>query len=260
MKSLWRFLILVLALAVIPLTLTPWSLAEPGGSPAGDETVLPPVPATPPATTIGEEFQAVPLPAWLAGQTLAGDIRQQPFRYWRYWSNEPKPFAPTFLFCLTTSALAWLIAPAWLERAEGASRRRFWRTLLIGLTLVCVALGLARLLFLTHIGQALAVLVIGVVELGLLAGLAAASSLIGGALIGRLCPPYRSWQPRRPFVRRAAAVALGTAVITALVLLPGLGHLPRVGIRLVMLFACLGLGGLWLAVREPQSGGISSDP
>ena len=231
-RRVWLFLSLLSVLTCMNLSMLPHA----GGEPPGVGTQVD-----------GTQMDGAALltsTAADAREGTEGDLRKQPFRYWRSWANRPLPVVPAFFFLFMTSTLAVALVPEMLTRAQASSTNSFWRSLLSGFLTAVIALVFARVLFISEIGNPLALVILALVELGLLMGLAALAWLIGESLLSRLRLSGVAMLSRDRLTGRLVQVALGVALISTLLLIPGLGNLPRVGIRLVLLVAALGLGGL----------------
>ena len=180
----------------------------------------------------------------------AGSLRTQPFRYWREFASRPLPVVQVSAFLFMTSTLAVVLVPATLTRAQRCCTDTFWRSLFTGLIAAVIACVLARVLFVSEIGSPLAVVILAAVEFGLLAGLAAVVWLLGESVLRRLGLGGVAFLSRERLSGRLVQVAIGVSLVSALLLVPGLGAPPRVGIRLVLLVAALGLGGLARSCRN----------
>jgi hypothetical protein len=129
--------------------------------------------------------------------------------------------------------------PKLLSAAGKRCRTEFWRSLILGTATVAGALLLIRLLFLSVIGTPLAFAFIAALELGLLLGLATVSATVGVSVLG-LLPVTRS----RTLYWKWIELTVGALLVSTLLLIPAIGILPPLGIRLVTLLAVLGLGSL----------------
>ena len=113
----------------------------------------------------------------------------------------------------------------------------------------------ARCLFRSEIGFPLAALVLAVLELGLILGLSVSVALVGESVAAKLGLARNPWLCARPRVNGMLKLTVGAVLICLLLLIPGLGGLPRIGTRLVVLVAFLGFGGIIrarLAHRKPN--------
>jgi hypothetical protein len=131
-----------------------------------------------------------------------------------------------------------------LSAAQEHCRSSFWKSLLAGAFAVVAGAILARCLFVSQIGQPLAWLTLGALQLGLILGVAVSSKLIGDSVLARLGLAGKPPLAARPWLERAIPLTVGTALVCLLLLIPGVASFPRIGIRLVMLVAFLGFGGV----------------
>ncbi|HEY9870534.1 MAG TPA: hypothetical protein V6D08_15320, partial [Candidatus Obscuribacterales bacterium] len=204
------------------------------------------------ASVAGDDrIQRLPLPPWLRRELVGGEPRTRPFLYWRAWADKPLPVVPAFLFCLVTGLAAWALLPGTLGAAEELCRSSFWKSLLAGAFTVVAGAIFARCLFVSQIGQPLAWLTLGVLEFGLILGTAVSSKLIGDSILARSGLAGKAPLAGRAWLERAIPLAVGTALVCLLLLIPGFAGFPRIGIRLVMLVAFLGFGGV---VRAATAG------
>lgn len=191
-----------------------------------------------------DRFERLPLPPWLRRELAGGELRARPFLYWRAWADKPLPVVPAFLFCLVTGLTAWALLPGTLGAAQDICRVSFWKSLLAGAFIVVAGAIFARCLFVSQIGQPLAWLTLGVLELGLILGIAVSSKLIGDSVLARLGLAVAPSLADKPGLQRSSALTVGALLICLLLLIPGFAGFPRIGIRLVMLVAFLGFGGI----------------
>lgn len=174
------------------------------------------------------------------------DERFRPFLQWRRWAETKQPFLPSLLFCLFSSLLLWSIFPKTLGAAEANCRQEFWKSLFSGAVITTIILTFSRMLFSTYIDWPLGILVVGLTQLSLIAGLSVIISLVGRS-IAALC----SFSSRKK-LSRFVELTLGSLLCAALLQIPILGNLPAIGIRLLMLFALLGAGGIFKHMRQNQ--------
>lgn len=102
----------------------------------------------------------------------------------------------------------------------------------------------ARFLFMTMIGTPLALLMIALAELIGVCGLAVGISLIGDGVCSRLGLNKPEWKEQHPRQSRVLTAIVGSFVAALILLIPGIGNIPPIGTRIVMLIATLGAGGL----------------
>lgn len=169
------------------------------------------------------------------------DLRRRPLLYFRMWANKPLPPVLSFLFLLFISLVASEVMPSRLEVARRYYATHYWRSLWSGIVACLLFVTLARALFASEIGVPLAIVSLAALEFFVLIGVAISSSLVGQTVLsifsGKQAAPLK-----RQWFERLAAPLLGSFLLTLLLLIPPLGILPRIGIRLIMLLSFLGMG------------------
>lgn len=172
------------------------------------------------------------------------DIRKQPFLYFRHWARKRLPIVPSFLFLLFVSITSSACFSNRLEVAKSACRSSFWRCMGRAILTFSLMLIFARFLFMTVIGTPLALLMIAFAELIGVAGLAVGISLVGDGVCSRLGLNKPEWREQHPRQSRVFTSVVGTIIASLILLVPGIGSIPPIGTRIVMLIATLGAGGL----------------
>ncbi|MDZ4833131.1 MAG: hypothetical protein SGJ27_04950 [Candidatus Melainabacteria bacterium] len=169
--------------------------------------------------------------------------RPGPLIVFRQWAQERKPFGATLLFCLFFGLIGTAFFPRQIAVAQERCRSEFWKCLgtsiLIGITLLVTVRILNSLL----IAHALSTVLIAMLQLAMIAGLSVGVALIGEGLTrGNLAKSnYFLTHPR---VATFTKILIGSVIIALIVQIPGAGLLPRIGIRIALLVAILGFGGL----------------
>jgi hypothetical protein len=169
-----------------------------------------------------------------------------PMLQWYCWANERKPFGHSLLFCLLVTLVTWAALPNRMASAQTACRQFFWKSLLAGVLCAVVAAVFVRAVFLTQIGWPLGVVLMGFIQLVLLCGLGIAASLLGHSVGVYLQLEKWVYLRNHEGWRRFVEFLFGAVICALLVQIPCLGRLPRIGTRLVILLALLGVGGLYL--------------
>ncbi len=176
----------------------------------------------------------------------------RPMMQWHFWANRPKPFLPSFVFILTFALVLTTLFPKWMSAAQSYTRQHFWLSLFGGCAICTVSLWLIKISVGTLFGWPLGTFLAGLLQLGVMAGLSAITLLIGQTF-GHYVK-IESW----PVIGansgriRFAQLVLGAVFFALLLQLPGVGHLPKIGTRLVALLAVLGLGAIFKS-RPGQS-------
>lgn len=177
-----------------------------------------------------------------------------PVLSYKYWSNEPKRFAPTLLFCLFTGLIGVAFFSRQVTVAHECCRTQFWRCFfkasLSGITVLISVIVLDRL----GITSALATTLLAVLELVVVAGLSVGVSLIGERVLEKTGLARLEYFKSHPRMTTFTKVFVGSLIIALIVQIPGLGRLPRIGIRIATLIAVLGAGGLLNTKFGTQSG------
>lgn len=186
------------------------------------------------------------------------DIRRRPMMYWRRFADRPVPPRGTFLFFIFFNSLICLAFKKRVEVASSCVRKSFWKSLFVGFIFVILMGIAARFCFDSALFTPAALLILGIGQLLVLAGLAVSSMTVGTAILNKLGVTTMSVsqtenadQPARSFVEKLkfnlhylAPVIFSSVLVTLISLIPTLGFLPRMGTRFVMWFCVLGLGAL----------------
>lgn len=169
-------------------------------------------------------------------------LRRRPMLYFRAWANKPLPVVPSFLFLLFITTVVSEIIPSRLETARRYLTQRYWKSLWSGILACLLFTTAVRALFLSEIGTPLALLTLAVLQLFILIGVAISATLIGETILSALSPVGASNSRALKWSKRFGCPLIGCLLLSLLLLIPPLGLLPRVGIRLIMLFSFLGMG------------------
>lgn len=172
------------------------------------------------------------------------DLRKRPIMYWREWANQPVYFGPCLTLALFVTIVGNFLLPDRLAAARSYCAASFWRSFLAGLITLGLCVGFARGMFDSRIGTPIGFTVIAFLELGLLAGISVSCSLIGERIFARLKISDHPALVARPVLMRVLKYVAGSVVFALIMVMPGIGMLPRLGTRLAMLIALLGLGGI----------------
>ena len=162
----------------------------------------------------------------------------------RKWANEKKPPARTFALCLLLSLIGVGFFPELIEKAKAACRSEFWRCFGRAFLLNICLLVLFRAFLETKVTLPASILFVGFFELLLMAGLAVSICLIGEGIATKSGITKIEAIKRRPKLSAFVIVFIGCFLITLLTQIPGIGQLPPIGVRLAILIAALGEGGL----------------
>lgn len=170
----------------------------------------------------------------------------------REWANTPKPPGQFFILCALISVIALGFFPKLTRESQNACKEKFWRCFGRAiLTNICLIL-LFRVFIGAKVTAPLAILFAGFYELLLVAGLAISTCLIGSVVLGKLGIEKVSFVENHPKLKYFLIVLVGCFIMTLIAQTPGIGKLPHIGIRLAILIAALGEGGL-LAVLAKKT-------
>ncbi len=188
------------------------------------------------------------------------DLRRRPLLYFRMWANKPLPLVPSFLFLFFITVVASEIMPARMEVARSYYVSHYWRSLWSGIVACLLFTTSARALFASEIGVPLAVVSLAALEFFVLIGASISTTLIGQTILSVLSAK-RAPAPatKRHWAKRLAAPLVGSLLLSLLLIIPPLGILPRVGIRLIMLLSFLGMGAFFRTGMGTKEMGGSSD-
>lgn len=170
----------------------------------------------------------------------------------RKWANKPKPPIAAFLFCCLLSGLALGFFPRLAEAAKETCRKHYWRC--FGRALVTnISLFIMFRIFVDNkVTQPLAILFAGVLQFLLIAGLAISILMVGESLVGKLRLDSPGFVATRPRLKNILIIFAGALITTLFIQIPDLGKLPKPGMRIVLLIATLGEGGLLAYLRKRE--------
>lgn len=183
----------------------------------------------------------------IAGRLQSTDIRKRPMMYWRRFADrKPAPIA-TFAFLLFFNTTVCLVFRKRVKIASDCVRRSFWKSLGAGMIFVLVLGTAARLCFDSQLFTPLAIAILAAVQFLGVCGLAVSSRTVGEAILSKFSKKQTSTMETtqsHTALTHLAPVFLGTVVFALIVLIPGVGPLPRLGTRFLMWLGLLGLGAL----------------
>jgi hypothetical protein len=165
----------------------------------------------------------------------------RPVLYWHSWAAHPPRVVPTCLFfLLLTVTLNELFRERIVISGTAYSGyKSFFKSFGTGFFTVIILLTFIRALFTSQIGAPLAWALWALLELSCLIGFAVSATAVGQwfctlPICNRVVSKTR-W-------RRVLLPVSGTLIICTLMLIPKIGILSGVGIRLILLLCILGLG------------------
>lgn len=185
------------------------------------------------------------------------DRKFRPMLQMRFWWDQPQRFPAAVAFCTFVAWIFWFLVPEKLSQAQAAIRSGFWRCALTGFFCGTVWMLFSRAVFLTHVGWPLGIVSTGLFQATLLLGLSVIISMIGHALAVLLKLRNIPFLGTRPEVMRIVELLLGSTICGLILLLPSPALMPHATMRLLFLFAVLGMGAVFKVSRqqpEPPAG------
>lgn len=181
---------------------------------------------------------------------VRSDRKFRPMLQMRVWWEQKQRFVPVVAFCTFIAWVCWFLFPSKLGRAQDAIRTGFWRCALTGFFCTTVWLVFNRAVFFTHIGWPLGILSTGVFQAGLLVGLSVIISMIGHALAVLFRLKHIPLLGTNPAALRVTELLIGSIACGGILMLPSPAAMPHATMRLLFMFAVLGMGGVFKALRE----------
>ena len=181
------------------------------------------------------------------------DRRFRPMLQWRRWADRRQRFVPALLFISFVSILGWSLIPGTMQSAAEESRNTFWRSFGTGVLLAAVTMILTRAVFHTQLGWPLGILLAGLSQAAMLAGLSIAVYNIGHSVLLILQVRKLSVFSKNPAAFRICELLTGSLMAALLLQIPPLGAIPQVGTRFLALFALLGVGAIFRILKQRAS-------
>lgn len=186
---------------------------------------------------------------WPARGPDLHELKKRPLLYWRYHASQPQKPIRNSIFVLFFCLAFNLIFKKRSAIAAECIKRRFWKTLGVGVLCVFLFVTTTRLCYEVELFEPLAELSMAVLQLLCLFGLAVSTRLMGQSILKR----FNLFQPANGTDPTAAQIMVwtlvGISVIAVFNFLPRIplpnGHFvaplaPRIG----LLFSVLGMGAL----------------
>ncbi len=171
---------------------------------------------------------------------------RRPFLFVREITNRKWPVGRFFVLLLLTAALAKLVVPEMVAGCLLRTREKFFVSVALALLYSTILLGTARVAFHTDGFEPFALLAIALVQGGFVIGLALGANLFASILHQRFT--LNSKRIRSSFVY-AFCLLLIVTLLTLISTVPELWRFPRIGNRVIILVAMIGLGGLICDLR-----------
>jgi hypothetical protein len=231
-------------------TTSPLSISATPGQPIPVDLPSPPNPTSQTSVLkFAEQFQP---------DISKEDMRKRPLLYFRNWANTPLPPVQSFFFLLFATLVVSELMPTRLERARRSCASSYWRSLWCGIVASLLFVASARALLVSEIGIPLGFLSLAALELFLLIGFAISATLIGQTLLTTMRLDQTPGSSR-VWVGRLGAPFLGTLLLSFVLMIPQIGLLPRIGIRLIMLLCFLGMGAWFRTGMGTKEMGSTSE-
>lgn len=184
------------------------------------------------------------LPKILRPDFSKQDTNRAPLMAFRRWAYQSKPFVPAFLFSLFIGLVGTSFFPKNITVAQECCMKSFWRSLGRAFLAITVLVIFIRILILLQVTVPLATVLVAVLQLAIISGLSVGISLLGDRIFCKTGLAKLSFMEEHPRWATFFRILIGSLLIALICQIPGIGRLPRIGIRIVVLIAILGLGGL----------------
>ncbi len=183
-----------------------------------------------------------------SGADLSG-LKKRPLLYWRYHAMQPQRPIRNSIFLLFFCFTINLIFRKRVALASESIKRRFWKSLGVGILCVFLFATTTRLCYEVELFEPLAELSMAVLQLLCLFGLAVSTRLVGQSILKKFnaCQPEAGKDPIATQI--LLWTFLGILVLAMFSLLPPI-HLPNghsvapIAPRIGLLFSVLGMGAL----------------
>jgi hypothetical protein len=169
----------------------------------------------------------------------------RPMMQWRSWAERPQPIVPATLFIgLLSFVCSWLM-PQKMKECAKECRSKFWKCFGTGALVAVIWTILTRSIFLTEIGWPLGVLLNALFQAAMLTGFSVAVFLLGNSLNAILRIHRLPLLDNKPNHQLIADLIVGSLAAALILQIPDFDDIPRIGSRLLALFAVLGMGSLY---------------
>jgi hypothetical protein len=172
------------------------------------------------------------------------ELQTRPYLRFRRVLNHPPRVALSFFILTLIGVVALFVLPQGIAQAKDVCRAKFFGSFAVGLTTSILILVVAKPLLLCEVGFPLAYALIAFWQLGTILGLVVIASVIGEKVGGVLGLKNMPWLAEKPSWRNIVYLVLGALLLAVALAIPNIGHLPRIGTRLVVLIGIVGLGAL----------------
>lgn len=188
---------------------------------------------------------------WLAppdqGKPIVLDNNlRRPFLFFRDAINQPWPLVRLFFITLLSACLTKLFAANMVAGALQSCRRNFLICIASAFLYTTILLSLSRIAFQTEALIPMALGCIALVQISYIVGMGLGVNIFANIFndIASKRLGQTTKETRRTAIGCWLALFATATFLTAISAIPELGRLPRLGNRLVVLVAIIGLGGL----------------
>ncbi len=188
---------------------------------------------------------------WLAppdqGKPIVLDNNlRRPFLFFRDAINQPWPLGRLFFITLLSACLAKLFTANMVAGALQSCRRNFLICITSAFLYTTILLSLSRIAFQTEALIPMALGCIALVQISYIVGMGLGVNIFANIFndIASKRLGQTAKETKRSAIGCWLALFATVTILTAISAIPELGRLPRLGNRLVVLVAIIGLGGL----------------
>jgi hypothetical protein len=183
--------------------------------------------------------------------TIKGGVRH-PLIFFHQFANSRWALGRLFSFLFLVSALLKLFLPRLTDLATKRCRTNCYASLTSAFVYATVLVTIVRYGFFSEDLTPMGIFTFGLLQLSFALGCCLGVNLFAQNLYNLVTVGTRPTGTTAKVFIYGLCLAAVAGVMTVVSLIPYLGHLPRVGNRIVMLVAALGLGGLVNLVVGPQ--------
>ena len=171
---------------------------------------------------------------------------RRPFLFFRDAINQPWPLGRLLFITLLAACLTKLFAANMVAGALECCRRNFLICIASAFLYTTILLTLSRIAFQTEALIPMALGCIAVVQISYIVGMGLGVNIFASIFkdIASKRLGLTATVPKRSTIGSWLALFATATILTAISAIPELGRLPRLGNRLVVLVAIIGLGGL----------------
>lgn len=174
---------------------------------------------------------------------------RRPFLFFRDAINQPWKIGRLFFIIIISASLAKLFAVNLVAGAQERCRKKFWASLACAFIYTTVLLSLARIAFPIEAMVPMALGCIALVQISYIIGIGLGVNIFANTLRDLISNQFgrKEKTPNGTSLSGWSgwiALIATSIILTAVSIIPEIGRLPRLGNRLVVLVAIIGLGSL----------------